>query len=337
MTDLAQRLAAVQEKLSLSSRKMASNTERNYRSQLGLFRRWLSENGVRWPEWDYRHLVLYLGEAPEGMDPMTRWGAINAIRRLHPERDDETRHPAVAKARKALQARKRTKGIRRAYPLTLAEVERLILAYWEPDPHRYESLYQWRKRCLRFEACCLLAFFGLLRVSELAALRWRDLEEQPDGSGRLIIRRSKTDQEGIGQERTIPAPVLARVLRYRSHLLRGEWSPDGTEITYVPMSRGPYATFQDRKIALEGESFRKAIQRAAPGAGLEGKEVLTHSFRRGAATAMADAGVTDRQIAKAGRWSSPDMVNTYADAGRLREDGMAVVLREHEKANGGGE
>ena len=39
---------------------------------------------------------------------------------------------------------------------------------------------------------------GLLRVSEAAALRWGDVELAGDGSGRIRIPESKTDQEGEG-------------------------------------------------------------------------------------------------------------------------------------------
>ena len=39
---------------------------------------------------------------------------------------------------------------------------------------------------------------GGLRVSEAAALAWSDVERWPDGSGRLTIRRSKTDPTGEG-------------------------------------------------------------------------------------------------------------------------------------------
>ena len=38
----------------------------------------------------------------------------------------------------------------------------------------------------------------MLRVSEAAALKWADIEDKADGSGRLLIRRSKTDPVGEG-------------------------------------------------------------------------------------------------------------------------------------------
>ena len=39
---------------------------------------------------------------------------------------------------------------------------------------------------------------GLLRRGEAAALRWDNLTIADDGSGRLTISRSKTDQTGEG-------------------------------------------------------------------------------------------------------------------------------------------
>ena len=40
---------------------------------------------------------------------------------------------------------------------------------------------------------------ALLRRSEASALLWDDVERAPDGSGRLIVRRSKTDQAAEGR------------------------------------------------------------------------------------------------------------------------------------------
>jgi hypothetical protein len=48
-----------------------------------------------------------------------------------------------------------------------------------------------------------LGFAGAFRWSELVALTVADLVEVPDGY-RVLIRRSKTDQEGQGQEIAIP-------------------------------------------------------------------------------------------------------------------------------------
>ena len=52
---------------------------------------------------------------------------------------------------------------------------------------------------------------GLLRRSEASALRWGDVEVQDDGSVRLHVRRSNTDQEAEGAVLYI-CPEAATVL-----------------------------------------------------------------------------------------------------------------------------
>src|SRR5271166_6361605 len=55
----------------------------------------------------------------------------------------------------------------------------------------------------RDRALLALGFAGAFRRSELCALEVSDLTEAPDGL-RVLIRRSKGDQEGQGQEVAIP-------------------------------------------------------------------------------------------------------------------------------------
>ena len=54
-----------------------------------------------------------------------------------------------------------------------------------------------RRGVLDIALCSLLADAGL-RVSEAAALSWADIARAPDGSGRVTVRRSKSDQEAVG-------------------------------------------------------------------------------------------------------------------------------------------
>ena len=56
---------------------------------------------------------------------------------------------------------------------------------------------------------------GLLRRSEAAALTWGDVELRADGTGRLLIRRSKTDQEGEGAVQYLGKDAAAALRRVR--------------------------------------------------------------------------------------------------------------------------
>ena len=60
-------------------------------------------------------------------------------------------------------------------------------------------------------ALLAVASDGLLRVSEVAALDVGDVQAEADGSGRLFVGASKTDQEGRGAVLYLGAPTVSRV------------------------------------------------------------------------------------------------------------------------------
>ena len=60
-------------------------------------------------------------------------------------------------------------------------------------------------------ALLAVASDGLLRVSEVAALNVGDVQAEADGSGRLLVGASKTDQEGRGAVLYLGAPTVSRV------------------------------------------------------------------------------------------------------------------------------
>ena len=64
---------------------------------------------------------------------------------------------------------------------------------------------------LRDAALLAVASDGLLRVSEIAALDVGDVQAEADGSGRLVVGESKTDQEGQGAVLYLGAPTVSRV------------------------------------------------------------------------------------------------------------------------------
>jgi integrase len=61
---------------------------------------------------------------------------------------------------------------------------------------------------LRDRALLLIGFAGAFRRSELVTLDVVDIEEMTEGL-RIIIRRSKTDQEGQGRTLAIPRGDVA--------------------------------------------------------------------------------------------------------------------------------
>ena len=142
---------------------------------------------------------------------------------------------------------------------------------------------------------------ALLRRSEAVALTWRDITFKPDGSGRLTIRRSKTDQEGEG-----------------AVLFAGEAAAKALK-KIRPEDRDPAA----RLFGLRsGRAISNRIRAAAKAAGLEGSW-SGHSPRIGMATDLVAAGASLAAIQVAGRWKSARMPAHYA-RGELAGNGAVA-------------
>ena len=145
---------------------------------------------------------------------------------------------------------------------------------------------------------------AMLRISEAAALLVSDVTEETDGSGRLSVRRSKTDQEGRGAVLYLGRPTMVRVREWRE---AGRVN-DGALFRRV--SRGKIHTSRVGETALSPLSIRRILKARAAQAGIDG--VSGHSLRVGAAQSMAVRGATLVEMQIAGRWQSPQMPAAYA-------------------------
>ena len=132
---------------------------------------------------------------------------------------------------------------------------------------------------------------ALMRRREAAELRWSDLEFREDGSGRLTIRRSKTDQEGRG----FVAYLGRKAVQDLQAIMPVDADPEG------------------RVFKLTGHGIGRRISAAALAAGL-GDGFSGHSCRVGMAVDLAREGATIPEIMQVGRWRSAEMVARYIQA-----------------------
>src|SRR5438128_10470387 len=79
---------------------------------------------------------------------------------------------------------------------------------WSPLSAPWQTSPPKALRDLRNRALVLLGFAGAFRRSELVALNVEDIEETPEGM-LVMLRRSKTDQEGLGRRVAIPRGEIA--------------------------------------------------------------------------------------------------------------------------------
>ena len=176
---------------------------------------------------------------------------------------------------------------------------RRIRELWDARPSRQDYVMPW--------AAMTLCFFGFFRSGEVTVptqeafnarthLSWGDVAIDNPGNPQAIrvhLRHSKTDQFGKGTEvimgRTgdllCPVAAVAAFMRTR-----------GT-------SPGPFFVFRDGT-ALTKAKFVQITRQALQDLGLPEGQFAGHSFRIGAATAAAQAGLEDSCIMMLGRWNS---------------------------------
>ena len=273
--------------------EIAENTRRNYRSQWARFYRWSTDREVSALPADPMQVAVYLAERSEqcGNRPATLHTAASAIAYVH--RASGLEDPcATPEVRKTLRSATRKDGAaqRQAEGLTLEAFEIIVKTVYRPRRSRggrLETPQQAEYRGRLDIAMISLMRDGLLRVSEAAALRWEDIVEEEDGTGRLLIRRSKTDKEGEGAVAFISAPTMQRLSSIRNG-----------------------AEEEDRIFSLGPRQVSMRIKQAASAAGL-GEGFSGHSPRVGMARDLARVGTELPRLMTAGRWRSPRMPALY--------------------------
>ena len=133
---------------------------------------------------------------------------------------------------------------------------------------------------------------GLLRISEAAALRWCDVDFQPDGTALLTIASSKTDQEGEG-----------------AILYLGQAAADALRDIAICHR---VADFDRPVFGLGPRQLARRIDAAARAAGL-GAGFTGHSARVGMAQDLVAWGAELPALMVAGRWRSSRMPARYSE------------------------
>lgn len=156
----------------------------------------------------------------------------------------------------------------------------------------------------RDRALLAFGFAGAFRRSELCALEVADLQEVPDGL-RVRIRRSKTDQEGQGQEIAIPRGYRLRPVEAVQTWLAA------AEISSGPVFRPVLKGGRMQQAALTPHSVALIVKRYARRVGLDPAGFAGHSLRAGFLTSAAEAGASVFKLSEVSRHKSLDTLRGY--------------------------
>lgn len=174
---------------SLSSNAYARNTRQTYQKVLTRLMNWLNEHQL---ELNDKNLAVYLAHLYASGLSQSLCALTVAAVSSQLKRSGQSQSSPIGVVSRATMS-----GILRSPKQGRGQVKGLR---WE-ESNRVAACQAnngtpsgWRNAAL-----ISLVSDALLRVSELAALRISDLSFEPDGSARLLVHRSKTDQEGLGK------------------------------------------------------------------------------------------------------------------------------------------
>ena len=288
--------------------EIARNTMKNYRVQWRNFITWAVGKGIRALPAEPAQVAAYLAERIEehGHKPATLRAAAAAIAFVHRAsgHDDPCATPEVKRTLRSA-TRKAGRGQKQAEALTAEALTAIRSTACKPRRGRggrIESRETAKCRGNLDIALISLMRDAMLRVSEAAVLTWRDIGTESDGTGRLLIRRSKTDSEGEGAVAFLSTATMAALRSICSAKVAA-----------------------DSVFGLRPNQISRRIKQAAQAAGL-GDGFSGHSPRVGMARDLARAGMELPSLMNAGRWRTPAMPAHYT---RNESAGKGAVAQFH--------
>ena len=290
-----------------------AGTSRTYRGRVRDWRRWCESAGLDHVEaLTDKHVADYIADRhAAGMAARTLKTAVSALRhwcKQHGRPEPvgfEVRN--MIKGAVRLDAKNRQRQPRRP-SLRRGDVQTAIDAIDTEDGGPIEH---------RDRAILAVAADAMLRISELRALDCEDVTAADDGGGLVLIRRSKTDQDGRGAVVYIPPATL--------DLVRAWTAAAGIESG--PLWRGVsrHGHAGDGRIAER--YLQRIIRERCAAVGHAG--ITCHALRRGMAETLIARGTPTVEVMQAGRWRRAEMAKLYG-RGIAAEDG--AVARLHREA-----
>lgn len=296
----------------------SANTERALRTDTAVFAAWCIEREVPALPASPDTVAKFIDAQAAAKSPATVRRYVATIAALH--RAAAMPEPTKAEiVRLALKRLHRAKGRRQqqAHGLTFTFRSRLLDAAGE------------RRIDLRNRALLAVAYDTGCRRSELVAMKVSDMRSADDGSGTLLIRRGKTDPEGIGAVRYL-APDTMEFLKAWLATAAITEGP-----IFVALSRGGRILGPlggDRPDA--GAEVARIFKRMAQAAGVKPqviKALSGHSTRIGLAQDLAAAGEDLPAIMQAGGWKTPAMVARYVEHTAVRRGAVARLAEKQKR------
>tara|TARA_Y100001958_G_C21158001_1_gene492548 strand:+ start:226 stop:1140 length:915 start_codon:yes stop_codon:yes gene_type:complete len=270
----------------------AHNTLRAYQADFSDFSNFCKTNNFCSLPTDPKIVALYLTHLSSSCKFSTLKRRLASIKIIHKLKGHyiDTKHPIISEN---LMGIKRKLGIKQISkkPILLNDLKLIIQAITN-EKNEFKKIQN--------KALILIGFAGGFRRSELVSIEYEDVDFVNEGV-KINIKKSKTDQVGIGMIKAIP---YFENTKFCPVVSLKEW------INYAKINSGRIFKISDKSVAL-------IIKKYALISGLDHSKYAGHSLRSGFATSTAETGADERSIMAMTGHKTTQMVRRYIQEANL--------------------
>ena len=294
----------------------ADNTIRAYKSDFNDFSLFCAQNGFKSLPTEPKIVSLYLTKLSTNNIKIStlkrRLVSIGVIHKLKGHYLD-TKHPSIIENIMGIKRRKGSMQLGKK-PLLINNLKQLINVI---DDQNKEEIKKIRDRTV-----ILIGFSGGFRRNEIVSLDYEDLEFVEEGL-KVNLRRSKTDQFGIGSVKGLPYfdnSKYCPVVSIHNWLKISKISSGALFRRFVKGSKLSEKRLTDQTVALLIKEYLELT-------GIKSKNYSGHSLRSGFATSAAESGAEERSIMAMTGHKSPEMVRRYIKEANLFKNNALNKLK----------
>lgn len=307
----------------------SANTQRAYGNAFRQWTAYCDALGLAWAPIDVVELVTYLEHLSKRLAPNSVRQHLSALVELdkasrvtptNPRPQSLREHPVLERWERSWSRDNPRRPRRRAAALDRSHLERLLAAAAEPPKGAAAAAHPLkyvRDRCLILMGVC-----GALRANDLVQLELGDVEVRERGL-RLSLERSKTDQQGEGEDVGVMPQGSMHLCPIEAFLTWKKVRGAAPGPLFVGITR---AAELELGQALSERHVSRIVATYAERAGLELGHISGHTMRRTFGTLAAQHKKSLAQIMKQGRWRSADVAAGYMDQGQLFDDNASSGL-----------
>ena len=270
----------------------AHNTLRAYQADFSDFSNFCKTNNFSSLPTDPKIVALYLTHLSSSSKFSTLKRRLASIKVIHKLKGHyiDTKHPIISENLMGIKRKLGVKQISKK-PILLNDLKLIIQAITD-EKNEFKKIQN--------KALILIGFAGGFRRSELVSIDYDDVDFVNEGV-KINIKKSKTDQIGIGMVKAIP---YFENTKFCPVVSLKDW------INYAKINSGRIFKISDKSVAL-------IIKKYALISGLDHSKYAGHSLRSGFATSTAETGADERSIMAMTGHKTTQMVRRYIQEANL--------------------